>query len=164
MTQQQNGRIDTLYSENYNIYNLFDEPPKKQVNFNNEAIKGVHVDNDISRVFFSRQNIDALQEAIRYQVYIKTCKQRIIDRQSDTELKVIMRASYLEHALHASKDILSEIKRLNLVVIDFCVPRILQEINIYMRYKDDISKLPTPMDRGEFISSKGSKTLVLKDF
>jgi hypothetical protein len=164
MTQQQNGRVDTLYSDNYNIYNLFEETPKKQVNFNNEAIKGIHVDNDISRVFFSKQNIDALQEAIRYQVYIKTCKQRVIDRQSDTELKVIMRATYLEHALHVSRDILSEIKRLNLVVIDFCVPRILQEINMYMNYKEDISKLPTPMDRGEFISEKGTKTLILKEF
>jgi hypothetical protein len=164
MNQEKNGRIDTLYSDNYDIYKLFDEPPKKQKNFNNEAIKGIHVDNDISRVFFSTQNIDALQNAIRYQVYIKTCKQRVIDRQSDTELKVIMRATYLEHALHASKDILGAIKRLNIIVIDYCVPRILQEINIYMHYKEDISKLPVPMERGEFISTKGSKTLVLKDF
>jgi hypothetical protein len=159
-----NGRIDTLYSDNYNIYNLFEEPPIGQINFNEEAIKGVHLNNDISRVFFSMDNINALQDAIRYQVYIKTCKKHIIDRQSDTELKVIIRATYLEHALHASRDTLAEIKRLNLIVIDFCVTRILQEINIYLRYKNDISNLPIPILRGEFVSTKGTKVLELKDF
>jgi len=164
MNFKDNGRVDTLYSDNYNIYDLFEEPQVRQVNFNEEAIKGVHVNNDISRVFFSKDNIDALQDAIRYQVYIKTCKKHVIDRQSDTELKVIMRATYLEHALHATKDILKEIQRLNLIVMDFCVSRILQEINIYLRYKEDISHLPVPMDRGNFVSSKGTKVLELKDF
>jgi hypothetical protein len=124
-----NGRVDTLYSDNYNIYSLFEDPPVSQKNFNEEAIKGIHVNNDISRVFFSKDNIDALQ-----------------------------------HALHASRDILAEIKRLNLIVMDFCVTRILQEINIYMRYKEDITNLPVPIDRGEFISSKGTKVLQLKNF
>ena len=164
INMKDNGRVDTLYSDNYNIYSLFEDPPVSQKNFNEEAIRGIHVNNDISRVFFSKDNIDALQDAIRYQVYVKTCKKHIIDRQSDTELKVIMRATYLEHALHASRDILAEIKRLNLIVIDFCVTRILQEINIYMRYKEDITNLPVPSERGEFISSKGTKVLQLKNF
>ena len=164
MSNQNNGRIDSLYGENYNIYDLFKEEKKPSLNFNNEAIKGTHSNNDISRVFFSKENIDALQDAIRYQIYIKSCKKHIIDRQSDTELKLIMRATYLEHARHATRDVLAEIQRLNNIVIDFCVPRILQEINIYMRYRSDINSLPIPMERGQFSSSKGLKVLETKQF
>ena len=65
MSIQNNGRIDSLYGENYNIYDLFKEEKKPSLNFNDEAIKGTHSDNDISRVFFSKDNIEALQDAIR---------------------------------------------------------------------------------------------------
>lgn len=158
----QNGRVDTLYNDNYDIYNLFKEEQKRDSNFNEEAIKGTHSNNKLSGVFFSQTNIDALQNAIRYQVYLQTCKKHVIDRQSDTDLKVIMRAIYLEHAKHGT-DILTEIKRLNGLVLNFSVPRIVQEINMYMRYRQDISQLPTPMDRGEFVSSKGQKVLILEN-
>lgn len=159
-----NGRVDTLYSDNYDIYKLFSEETRPQLNFQNEAIKGTHSENEISNIFFSRMNIDALQDGIRYNVYVKSCKKHKIDRQSDTDLKVIMRATYLEHAQHNTRDIVKEIKRLNQIVLDFCVPKILQEINIYMRYKQDISQLPVPLDRGEFSSSKGTKTLITNQF
>jgi hypothetical protein len=33
-----------------------------------------------------------------------------------------------------------------------------------MRYKEDITNLPVPIERGEFISSKGTKVLQLKNF
>lgn len=165
MNQQNNGRvIDTLYGDNYNIYNLFKEDKQPSLNFNDEAIKGVHANNDISRVFFSETNIDALQDAIRYQVYVRTCKKHIIDRQSDTEIKIIMRAIYLENARHASRNILDEIKRLNSLVIEFCVPKIIQEINIYMRYRTDIDTYPVPLERGQFSSAKGLKVLETKRF
>ncbi len=165
MSQQNNGRVlDSLYGDNYNIYDLFKEDRKPSLNFNEEAIKGTHWDNDISRIFFSKQNIDVLQDAIRYQVYTKSCKKHVIDKQSETELKLIMRAIYLEKARHATQDILAEVRRLNSNVLDFCVPKILQEINIYMYYRDDISHLPVPLERGQFSSSKGQKVLETKQF
>ena len=136
----------------------------KQGDFNEEATRGVHTNNPISSIFFSRTNIDALHEAIRYQVYVKSCKKHVIGRQSERELKVIMRAVYLEHTRHTDTNILPEIKRLNQLVLDFCVPRILQEINMYMTYKKDIERMPMPMDRGEFQSAKGSKVLEQKNF
>jgi hypothetical protein len=147
------------------MYELFEYRDKKpSTTFQSEAIMGTHGPNEISRVFFSVVNIEALQQSIRYNVYVQSCKKHIIDRQSDTDLKVIMRAIYLEHASHDVPDVMSEIKRLNAMVINFCVPRILQEINMYMRYKADINKLPVPMDRGEFSSTKGMKSLVTKEF
>lgn len=164
MIQQNNGRVDTVYGQNYNIYNLFQQDQKPSKNFNDEAIKSIHNNNDISKVFFSMDNINALQDAIRFQVFEKSCNKHIIDRQSDTELKVIMRAVYLEHAQHGVRSIIQEVKRLNSLVLEFCIPRIMQEINIYMRYKSDIGQLPIPLERGQFSSSKGTKYLETKEF
>ena len=158
-----NGRVDLLYNQNYNIYDLFKKEERPQLNFQNEAIKGSHQKNDINSIFFSRTNIDVLQNGIRYSVYVKSCKKHIIDRQSDDELKIVMRSIYFEHANPSPSDVIEELKKLNGIVIAFCVPRILQEIQMYMRYRDDVDKLPVPLDRGEFSSSKGTKTLIQKE-
>jgi hypothetical protein len=163
MQYESNGRVKLVNNERIEIYPMSAQNDKKS-DFNEEAIKGVHSNNPISQVFFSQTNIDALQEAIRYQVYVKSCKKHVIGRQSDTELKVIMRAIYLDNARHRNYDILPEIRRLNQLVLDFAVPRILQEINMYMTYKNDIDKLPDPMPRGQFQSAKGTKVLEQKTF
>lgn len=163
-SQNRNGRINTLNNTNYNIYDLFKQDNREQLNFNEEAIKGTHSTNKISQIIFSNNNINALQDAIRYQVWLKTEKKYVIDRQSDTELKIIIKAVYLENARFDEPDTLKEIKRLNMIIIDYCLSKILPEINIYMRYKSDIEKLPIPLNRGEFISSKGTKTLEMKEF
>lgn len=160
---ESNGRVRIIDNERIEILPMT-KTHNKQADFNEEAIKGIHTNNPVSSIFFSRTNIDALQEAIRYQVYVKSCKKHVIGKQSETELKIIMRAIYLQHAQHRHYDVLPEIRRLNQLVLDFAVPRILQEINMYMTYKRDIDRLPVPMDRGEFQSSKGSKVLEQKIF
>jgi hypothetical protein len=136
----------------------------KNSDFNEEAIKGIHTNNPLSSIFFSRINIDALQEAIRYQIYLKSCKKHIIGRQSDTELKIIMRSIYLDNAKHSNRDVLVEVRRLNQLVLDFCIPRIYQEIGMYITYTNDINRLPQPMDRGQFQSAKGTRVLEQKNF
>lgn len=160
-----NGRVKLINNERIEIYPMSVQTNKNS-DFNEEAIKGIHQNNPLSSIFFSQVNIDAVQEAIRYQVYIKSCKKHIIGKQSETELKVIMRSVYLEHSKHRHRnyDILPEVKRLNQIVLDFCIPRILQEINMYISYTNDIERLPEPMPRGEFASSKGTKVLEQKRF
>jgi hypothetical protein len=158
-----NGRIDLLNDKNYNIYNLFKEPAREYKHFNSEAIKNIHTENELSNILFSNKNIDVLQDAIRSMIYEKSNNKYIIDRQSDTELRIIVRSIYLEHGRHVT-DIVPEVRRLNGLVLQFAVPRILQEINLYMHYKNDVDKLPEPMSRGDFISSKGSRVLIQKEF
>jgi hypothetical protein len=92
-------------------------------------------------------------------VYTKSCKKHVIDKQSENDLLIIMRSIYLQYAEHKPYNILDQIKVLNKHVVEFCVPKILEEINIYLYYRKDISQLPMPMERGEFISAKGNKVL-----
>jgi hypothetical protein len=155
---QSSGRVSVTKHDNFNLFKLYQETsPNKYAS--EEAIKSIHTQNDISTIFFSRENIDALQDSIRYLVYTKSCKKHTIDKQSENDLLIIMRSIYLQYAEHKPYNILDQIKVLNLYVVEYCVPKILEEINIYLYYRKDISQLPMPMERGEFISAKGNKVL-----
>lgn len=158
-----NGRVNVIDGNNYDMYKLFDEN-KKQNSFHKEAIHGIHSRNQLADVFFSQENIDILQESIRYLVNQKSCGKHTIDRQSDSELKLIMRAFYLQEGRHSQYNIIEDVRELNSMVLGYAVPKILQEINMYMYYKQDIGRNPVPMSRGEFSSSKGTKQLELKNF
>lgn len=109
-------------------------------------------------IFFSTTNLDALQGAIRTRVYIQSGRQHVISRQSDTEVKIVMRAMFLSYAQHRT-DTLQEVRELNARVLDFCVPQILNEISMYLHYRKDVSVMSEPLDRGEMASSKGTRVL-----
>jgi hypothetical protein len=162
-----NGRVDTTENDNFAIFDLYKNNVNSKGNntsFATEAITNIHVKNDVSSVFFNDTNINVVHEAIRYYVWKKSCGKYVIDRQNDDEIKIVMRSVYLNHAQHAPTDILTQVKELNLRVINYCVDRVLQEIGMYLHYKTDISRLPDPMARGQFASSKGEKNDQLKAF
>lgn len=163
MSQQRNGRVDVLQDDNYKTYNLFQENSRRD-NFSTEAVKGLHVRTQLGDMFFSQKNIDLLQEAIRFQVYKQSCNRHIIDKQSESELKLIMRAVYLQNGTHRQYDLEQQVKELNTLVLNFTVPRIIQEINMYLYYKKDIGRNPDPLARGEFSSSKGTRQLISREF
>jgi hypothetical protein len=158
-----NGRIDTLPHANYGMYALFETGNDKISQFNREAIIGVHQQTPLNELFFSRQNIEALQVGIRNMVSMRTNGEFIIGKQSEVELQVIMRAIYLKDAKHLNHDILKQVKELNSQVIDFCVPRIIEEVRMFKYYKKDIGSLPIPLDRGQFSSSKGLRILETRE-
>ena len=153
-----NGRVDTLQGGNYEMYKMFNEE-RSNSTAQQEAIRSIHTTNELSQVFFSRLNIDHIQDALRYLVYEKSCKKHVIDRQSETELLIVMRSIYLQYGQHKPYAIREQIKELNTMVLNYCVPKILAEIKLYLHYRKDISALPVPLDRGEFVSSKGTKVL-----
>lgn len=119
--------------------------------------------NATGALFMSGGNIDALQEGIRYAVYVRSGGAHVIGRQSDMELATVMRALFLQHGRNTvSRDggcDVAEVRRLNSLVLDFCVERILSEISLYVRYRADISELPVPLARGRFESNKGTRSL-----
>jgi hypothetical protein len=160
-----NGRVDFDETKNNKkLYELHHDPIRKNIRFNDEATVGIHERSITNKIYFSQDNIDALQEGIRYRVYVESNKKYIIDKQSEDELKIIMRSIYLQFAYFDSKNVLNEMKFLNKKVIDFCVPRILREIKQYLYYIEDIKNLPKPLEYGQFSSNKGNKIVELKNF
>jgi hypothetical protein len=133
-------------------------------NYAYEATKGIHEADALANMFFSRANIDKLQQLIRFGVYRNSGGKHVIDTQSEDELKVIMRSFYLDHGTFKSFMIEDETKHLNKLVYEFCIPRILNEIKTYMQYLEDSQKSSAPMQHAQSTSIKGNNSIEMKPF
>ena len=163
-----NGRVRLLPGENGAAYHMFSDAGRGiATTVASDSFKNLEL-NATGLLFMSPQNAEALQEGIRYQVYVRTAGKHTIGRQSDAELATIMRSMFLQHGRNTTRadggyDI-DEVRRLNSFVIEYCVDKIIAEVNIYVKYRDDISRLPEPIPRGEYASNKGSRSLVQREF
>jgi hypothetical protein len=115
-------------------------------------------------IFFSPSNVNALHEGIRYGVYVASDEKHIIGRQSDNELMVVMRSTFLQESKNNETDVLGQVKVLNAVVLKYCIPLVHSNVVQFYGYKKDISKLPVPLEHSANMSSSGSKVLYVPSF
>lgn len=112
--------------------------------------------------FFRVENLDVIQNRLRATIQQQT--RYAIDRQSDTDLLVIMRKVFAEHATHAARappEVAAEVARLNTMVLHIVVPMVASGVAGYLAYVKDASQLPEPLARGVQTSVKGTKTYEL---
>ncbi len=140
------------------LFESYTKEDTKQ-NFQVEALYGIQESSKLSHIFFSRQNLNVIQDMIRYQVYVKSNKKYVIDRQSDVTLEVIMRSIYLQHSPNLPNKIKEQVHYLNKLVTDWSVEQIIPEVEQYMGYLSEIEYMPIPIDLPQNISSKGTRTL-----
>ena len=141
-----NGRI-ILNSAEHNVpFHLYD----KIDNYHNKVqyfIPDRKESSMVSQVFFNPKNMQIIQNNIRAKVHELTHGRYIIDEQSKDNLYLIMKTMYDQHALNLPNDITKQVEVLNNIVLRYCVPKILSEIKSYIKYKEDITSLATPIDR-----------------
>lgn len=132
---------------------------KNKKNYAYRLLTGIQQVSLFSLLFFSDENIAELQRLIRYNIFSITNFR--IDNQSETELILIMRSVYLEFSKipGSQSQYTSEITRLNTLVLETSLPRILSEIAQQQKYLADIAELPAPMSRGKYDTIKGSKEI-----
>lgn len=124
-----------------------------------ESLKHIEC-NDVSSTFFDSRNVDALQDAIRYRVWLHSDEQHTIGRQSDVELHAVMRAIYLEYGRNdPTSSVASQVRELNARTLSFCVPRIISEVDMYLQFLRDVSQLPVPIARSQLETSRGTRVL-----
>jgi len=119
----------------------------------NSMFKNIHGETLLNRLYFSEDNIKQIQNAIRFLVYKFT--NQTIDEQSKTELLIVMRSIYLEYLnqpMNYSEDLdentkrivikqtQDEILRLNNIVVNEVVPKIVSELQQYLDYLRDASQ------------------------
>jgi len=132
--------------------------------FSQEANRGQISRNPISDIYFCTNNVNVLQDGIRYKVWKETGERYVIGKQSDQELRIVMRSIYYQYAKHLPNDVVGQVRDLNAKVIEWVVPEILSNLRQYEKYRQDASQLPMPMERGPLLTQKGTKTLELKTF
>ncbi len=125
-----------------------------------EAIKNQLQPSVVSDLFFSGANIAALHEGLRYSVFRKSDGRHVIGRQSDVDLKIMMRSAFLTHCKHLPYDVLGQVRELNAIVLEEAVRRVMSEVDMYLHYRGDVIQQRQPLERPKNVSSAGTKTLV----
>lgn len=129
-----------------------------------DLMRGNWNENELSQKFFGPDNTRTIQERLKREVYERSDKKYVIDDQSADELQIVMRSIFLQYAKNQEYDIPGQIRDLNDLILEWCVPRILSEIGMYQYYLSDISKLPIPIEHPKSQSSAGSKSLPFRKF
>jgi hypothetical protein len=133
--------------------------------FTGDMLRGNWEHSALSDAFFSKENMELIQNNIRKDVYNKSHpKGYVIDEQSVDELKIIMRAMYYQYARNLPNDIAGQVTDLNNRVCQWSVPHILSAVDHYVYYLKDIETMPTPMARPVNLTRAGSKTLPFNTF
>lgn len=161
MNANANGRVDILGDKAPDIFQLYDRVPvNNKITSYRQALTGNWENNMISNAFFSADNIKIIQNGIRAGVYKLSNQRFLIGPQDLDTLKIIMRSIFLQHSLNDPKNITQQIEGLNKLVMNYSVPQIIGEAEGYVKFKNDVSTMATPMDRPT--STYSSNTLELK--
>jgi hypothetical protein len=123
-----------------------------------------HEENALNTVFFSQSNLDHLQQQIHDAVFAMSNGRFDIGRQSDDDLKMIMRSYYLQYAENNPRRVAEELEDLNKRVINFSANRIMVEVEAYQYYRKDILDFPAPIANPIDVKMYGTRTGELKSF
>ena len=141
-----NGRVDIMTPNTTAVFALSDKIPVNQISSYRDAMSGNWENTSLSNSFFSRHNIQALQNGIRKGVYNMSNKQYLIGQQNENELKIVMRSIFLQNSQNLKDNIPLQIDTLNKLVLDYAVGQVYREAEGYMKYKRDASTLVSPME------------------
>ena len=162
MNNNSNGRVDILGPIGTQ-FNFADKIPVKQCAGYRDPLNGTWTGSLLSTMFFSEENMNILQNAIKKGVYDRSNKQFVIGNQNCDELKIIMRSIYLQHCNNLPVNIKFQVEKLNNLVTNYAIDQVYKEAIGYMKYKYDASTLVVPISTGVNTSNKG-KTLELRPF
>lgn len=160
-----NGRVDLLSQENIKTKMEMME----KVNIRNkatsysDALQGQWEETVLSQCFFSKENIQIIQNAIRANVYEQSNRQYVIAPPNLDSLKIILRSTFLSYAEFNTANITQQIERLNDIVIKYCTKELYSATTSYVKYLKDQSTMYEPLKR-ELQHDRQYKELQLKDW
>ncbi len=136
------------------------EHRKNYKNMAPTALKGIQCNSELSKLFFSDENIRRVQRMIRKEVYFRTNGQFKLDvDQEQRDIFIAMRAVYMEHARFLPNQIVRQVKRLNMKVVDEILPGIMTNIRQEYGYLKEINKPLTPIPLPQNVNNAGRQQL-----
>lgn len=155
----QNGRVTNVMDKITPSFPLYENMGQKTDNFKNNALQGIQVESPLSVVYFSPENIENIQKKLRYFVWLRSGKKFVIGNQDELELKIVMRSFYLQYARNLQYDISGQVEQLNQLVLEWCIPKVITEVQQYLYYLDSIEHQPTEIELPKNLSNKGDRIL-----
>ena len=145
MNKVNNGRVNIKSPNTSALFQMYDKIPANQcVTFRN-ATGGLWNETPLSQAFFSRENIQIIQNGIRAGVYQRSNGQYVIGPQDCDSIKIVMRSVFLQYSANQPSSISKQIEELNKIVLNYCVQQVYSEAQGYMKYMDDVSTLVVPI-------------------
>ena len=156
-----NGRVDIKSPNTSNLFAMFDKIPANQCATFRNPTEGLWDETYLSKAFFSRQNIQLIQNGIRAGVYHRSNGQYLIGPQDCDPLKIIMRSVYLQYSANQPNNVTQQIEELNKIVLNYCIQQVYGEAQGYLKYIDDASTLVVPIAH-PVMANNTDRTLELK--
>lgn len=167
-TKSSNGRVDIINKmqgpDISTLFAMYDKIPANQCTTFREPTLGQWNETPLSKAYFSKENIQILQNGIRAGVYEKSNKQYVVAPQDCDSLKIIMRSVFLQHAANQLQNIPGQIEQLNKIVLDYCIFNVYSEAQSYMKYLHDVSTLAVPMSTPIVESQKDKNNYRMPDW
>lgn len=159
-----NGRVNICHeTKTKDLFAMYDKIPSNQPSSLREPTLGLWDDTQLSKLFFSKENVSILQNGIRHGVYQMSKSQYTVDNQDVDSLKIIMRSVFLQHSANMCDNITEQIAELNQMILQFAIKQVYGEAQGYIKYLYDASNMYTPM-APPAMSSTHDKQLFLKTF
>lgn len=133
-----NGRIDIMGPPTEPI-----QQSQKYTDYR-DALMGMREETILSRAFFSKENVQILQDRLRCRVYKMSKESICISPQDETTLKMYMREFFIEYGQTVHDNVTAQIDFINTKIIDHCSQLVHNEAQAYRKYKKDVSTLSVP--------------------
>ena len=127
-------------------------------NFSDEMLKSHLCGSELSKHFFSKCNLDHLQQLIIDNIYIISNKKYKIGRQSDKELLIIMRHIYLNESDNDNTNIIQQVNILNDTIIHKIIPSLLSNITQHQNYLHKIQNPLPVLEHPVNVNTSNSRT------
>ena len=159
-TNVNSGRMENLEnSKAYPQFELFQENHKGPERNFNDSLYGIMESSVPARVFFSEKNINNIQQKIINSIFNESQGKIKIGRQSDSELKIVMRSIFLQYGQNLNSKIQEQIAQLNKLVLNYCVENVLIGAIGHANYIRDLNKTQYVMERPQSVNIKGVNSL-----
>ena len=161
MNKVSNGRIDIQSPDTRSLFNMYDKIPAHQCTTYRNPLEGQWDDSTLSNAYFSKENIQIIQNGIRAGVYKQSNNQYIVAPQDCDSLKIVMRSIFLQYSANLPGNISGQIEALNQIVLNFCIQQVYSEAKGYMKYLSDASNMYVPIAH-PILAKDDDKELILK--
>jgi hypothetical protein len=145
MNKVNNGRVNIKTPNTSALFQMYDKIPANQCATFRNATEGLWNETQLSKAYFSQQNIQIIQNGIRAGIYQRSNGQYVIGPQDCDSLKIIMRSVFLQYSANQPHNIQQQIYQLNKMVLEYCIQQVYSEAQGYMKYVDDVSTLVVPI-------------------
>jgi hypothetical protein len=129
-----------------------------------ELVGHQHKATPLNTAFFSDSNIETIHQRISDQVFAMSGSKHRIDRQSDDDVKLIMRSYYLMFGQNNPDNVAGDLADLNARVVGYASAKIYSELDFYLFYLKDIEQFAPAIANPINVKVYGSRTGEIKSF